>query len=214
MTEAEWIDSTDPIPMLFHLDSAATVRKLRLLACACCRRLWENLSDPARHSVEVSERYADGLVTQAEMQAARGPFFASMRPDNAASYAGEPGPAFRFHARLTLQVAATSAGWSDWVERIVPETETAEKASQADLVRDVFGNPFCLVEAAREWMTWTVAALAEGIYADRAFDRLPILADALQDAGCDNDDVLSHCRDTTREHVRGCWVIDLLLGKK
>ena len=58
-----------------------------------------------------------------------------------------------------------------------------------------------------------VVALARGIYDEKAFDRMPILADALQDAGCDNDDVLSHCRGGG-PHVRGCWVVDLLLGKE
>jgi hypothetical protein len=63
------------------------------------------------------------------------------------------------------------------------------------------------------WLTTDVVALAEGIYAERAFDRMPILADAIQDAGCDNDDVLLHCRDTQLTHVRGCWVVDLLTGR-
>jgi hypothetical protein len=58
----------------------------------------------------------------------------------------------------------------------------------------------------------TVTQLAESIYTDRAFDRLPILADALEEAGCDNADILAHCRQGG-EHARGCWVLDLLLGK-
>jgi hypothetical protein len=62
------------------------------------------------------------------------------------------------------------------------------------------------------WRTSDVLTLARGIYDERAFDRMPILADALQDAGCTNDDILSHCRDTT-PHARGCWVVDLVLGK-
>ena len=62
------------------------------------------------------------------------------------------------------------------------------------------------------WLTSTVEQLAESIYADRAFDRLPILADALEDAGCTNADILNHCRQPG-EHVRGCWVIDLLTGR-
>ncbi len=88
-----------------------------------------------------------------------------------------------------------------------------ERASQADLVRDIFGNPFRSVGIELEWLTDTVLALARGIYADRAFDRMPILADALQDAGCDDEDILGHCREP-REHARGCWVVDLLLSKK
>jgi hypothetical protein len=62
------------------------------------------------------------------------------------------------------------------------------------------------------WLTPNVLALATGIYADNAFDRMPILADALEEAGCDNTYVLGHCRGSWT-HVRGCWVVDLLLGK-
>ena len=80
------------------------------------------------------------------------------------------------------------------------------------MIRDIFGNPFRPVAADPAWLTSTVVALARGIYDDRAFDRMPILADALQDAGCDNDDVLGHCRGPG-PHVRGCWVVDLVLGK-
>jgi len=68
------------------------------------------------------------------------------------------------------------------------------------------------VAADPAWLTPTVASLARGIYTDRAFDRLPILADALQDAGCDSADILGHCRGPG-PHVRGCWVVDLVLGK-
>jgi hypothetical protein len=83
----------------------------------------------------------------------------------------------------------------------------------SDLFRDIFGNPYRLVSVASVWLTSDVRTLAEGIYEDRAFDRMPILADALMDAGCDNEDILDHCR-SAGPHVRGCWVIDLLLGKE
>lgn len=63
------------------------------------------------------------------------------------------------------------------------------------------------------WRTATAVALAAGVYADRAFDRLPILADALEDAGCDDLDLLNHCRDDLL-HVRGCWALDQILGKE
>ena len=82
-----------------------------------------------------------------------------------------------------------------------------------DLFRDIVGNPFRSVTLDRMWLTTTVTALASAIYAERAFDRMSILADALQDAGCDNDDILRHCRGQS-PHVRGCWVIDLLLGRR
>jgi hypothetical protein len=80
------------------------------------------------------------------------------------------------------------------------------------LLRDIFGNPFRSVAADPAWLTPTVLALAEGIYSDRAFDRLPILADALQDAGCEHADLLAHLRDL-EFHVIGCWAVDLVLGK-
>ncbi len=79
--------------------------------------------------------------------------------------------------------------------------------------RDVAGNPFRPIVADPEWLTPTVQAIAASIYEDRAFDRLPILADAFEEAGCTNADVLLHCRKPG-EHVRGCWVVDLVLGKQ
>jgi hypothetical protein len=92
---------------------------------------------------------------------------------------------------------------------------TAESAFQAALVRDIFGNPFRPPVAFEpSWRTDTVLALAKQMYELREFGAMPILADALQDAGCDNDDILSHCRDTQLTHVRGCWVTDLVLDKQ
>ena len=80
------------------------------------------------------------------------------------------------------------------------------------IVRDVFGNPFRPVVFSPEWRTDTVLALTRQMYAAREFGAMPILADALQDAGCDNTDILEHCRGDG-PHVRGCWVVDLVLGK-
>ncbi|MBX3400579.1 MAG: hypothetical protein KF873_17730 [Gemmataceae bacterium] len=77
----------------------------------------------------------------------------------------------------------------------------------------IFGNPFRSVVLEHAWLTSTARGIAQAIYDDRAFDRLPILADALQDAGCENDDILSHCR-CDGPHVRGCWVVDGVLGKE
>ena len=82
-------------------------------------------------------------------------------------------------------------------------------------MREIFPNEFHSVTSDPSWLTWkdcTIRKLAQYIYRDRAFDRLLILADALEDAGCDNADILAHCRGPG-PHVRGCWVVDLLLGK-
>ncbi len=91
-------------------------------------------------------------------------------------------------------------------------TRHAECLAQAELVRCIVGNPFRPAAFSAAWRTSAVVDLAGGIYADRAFDRLPILADALMDAGCDDADVLAHCRGDG-PHARGCWVVDLALGK-
>lgn len=90
--------------------------------------------------------------------------------------------------------------------------DASEMRVQTQLVRDIFGHPFRPISIDPSWLAPDVRRLAEGIYADRAFDRMPILADALQDAGCESEAVLNHCRQSGT-HVRGCWVVDLLLGK-
>jgi hypothetical protein len=92
----------------------------------------------------------------------------------------------------------------DWV---------TERTQQTPLLRDIVGNPFRTAAFSPEWRTATAVAIARGMYESRDFNPMPILADALQDAGCDNDDVLNHCRDPNGVHVRGCWVVDLVLGK-
>jgi hypothetical protein len=103
---------------------------------------------------------------------------------------------------------AQAGGVGRWVL-----ARAAERNAQAALLRCIFGNPFRPAAADPAWRTSTAVALARGIYDERAFDRLPILADALQDAGCENEDVLNHCRNEAQPHVRGCWAIDLVLGK-
>ncbi|MDB5306923.1 MAG: hypothetical protein JWO38_1125 [Gemmataceae bacterium] len=103
--------------------------------------------------------------------------------------------------------------YDDWDYHVdLDRAIAAENVILAALFREVFGNPFRPVAADPSWLTSTTVALASGIYRDWAFDRLPVLADSLQDAGCENDGVLVHCRSEGL-HVRGCWVIDLLLGK-
>ncbi|MBI1918367.1 MAG: hypothetical protein HYS12_27060 [Planctomycetes bacterium] len=91
-----------------------------------------------------------------------------------------------------------------------------EKESQASLLRDVLGNPFRPVMINPSWLAWnasTVRNMTQAIYEERAFDRLPILADALEDAGCTDAEILNHCRGPG-PHVRGCFAVDLLLGRE
>jgi hypothetical protein len=92
-----------------------------------------------------------------------------------------------------------------------------EHAAQTQLLRDIFGPlPFRPVAVDPSWLSWnagTVGELARVIYEERRFADLPVLADALEEAGCTEEDILGHCRQQGQVHVRGCWVVDLLLGK-
>ena len=122
-------------------------------------------------------------------------------------------------AWVLADAASSNVAWAV-VHRGPQETDGAAgrqrfeayRAAQAGLFRDIFGNPFRPVAFAPVWRTDTAVAIARGMYESRDFGAMPILADALQDAGCDSDDVLNHCR-TPGEHVRGCWVVDLVLDK-
>jgi hypothetical protein len=93
------------------------------------------------------------------------------------------------------------------------ERRESENATLCSTLRDIFGNPFRPVVYDPEWRTPTVLALARQMYDSREFSAMPILADALQDAGCDHAEILDHCRGPG-PHVRGCWVVDLILGKE
>jgi len=92
-------------------------------------------------------------------------------------------------------------------------TSSAFRGMFPALLRETVGNPFHPVTLDLAWLTTTVTSLAHAIYAERSFERLPILADALEDSGCTNQDMLDHCRQSG-EHGRGCWVVDLVLGKE
>jgi hypothetical protein len=211
MTEQEWLAATDPTPMLRLLEGKVSDRKLRLFACACardvedCTRRWGNVS-----VTELVERYADGQAAPNEVETASADV-------KYAAYGQvyQIGDAFgvieaAIH-RNSYESATQAAMWlKGFYHYEAPEYPGLRPVA---FCRDLFGNPFRPILLEPACRTSTVLSLAQGIYADRAFDRLPILADALQDAGCDNDDILTHCLGLG-PHVRGCWVIDLLLGKE
>ena len=88
-----------------------------------------------------------------------------------------------------------------------------ELAAQMPLLRDIFGNPFRPVTFDPAWRTTTAVQIAQGMYDSRDFAAMPILADALQDAGCEEVSIHDHCRGPG-PHIRGCWVVDLVLGKE
>ena len=92
------------------------------------------------------------------------------------------------------------------------QIQTCEWSIQCSLIRDIFGNPFRPETIYSAWLTPRVVIEAQAIYDERAFERMPVLGDALEDAGCTNVDIVQHCRRPA-EHVRGCWAVDLVLGK-
>ena len=208
MTEKEWLTCGDPVAMARSDEIRLSDRKLRLFCCACCYRYTTAFDDPSTHDAAVLlERYADGLIGESER------LYPNTFSHNSLICDMWGGDAYRSALRATDRIV----GDVGYQFNHGPQRERAvrsELEAQATLLRDIFGNPFRLLAVDLAWLTSTVVALAEGIYAERAFDRMPILADALQDAGCDSNDILAHCRDTSLTHVRGCWVIDLLLGKE
>jgi hypothetical protein len=103
--------------------------------------------------------------------------------------------------------------WANETRGAWTTAERSKRSELATLVRDIFGNPFRPLAFDPAWRTTDVTLLARGIYEEKAFDRLPILADALQDAGCEVADILDHLRDPKQTHVRGCSALDLVLGK-
>ena len=219
MTETEWLAGADPTPMLWSLKGKASKRKLRLFGCACCRRVWHLLTfdERCRDAVAVAERFADGKVDNAALSKAR-------TVAGRAKYPKLNDPVFKsagYDLHLAInEIARLNPAFrpgvvSSFLANAVAKTggdRNQESEAQAHLLRDIVGNPFRPVTLDRSWLTRDVRALAKGIYKDRAFDQMPILADALQDAGCDSEDVLNHCRGPG-PHVRGCWVVDLVLGR-
>jgi hypothetical protein len=273
MTEAEWLASTDPEAMLRFLlgeppprpggllawlgftrvpgpeapalGKQTSDRKLRLYACACCRRIGELLQDErSREALEVAELFADGLLGEEERQAAEAAAWdalGSILTDpalEAAQLLRRTDPTgmllatgqvrhWRHAAQAAVEaVRGAAAAATDQVIRAAREeamysglewaVQAAGPAVRIRLLRDIVGNPFRPPAIRPAWLTWndgTVPRLARVIYQERLFEDLPVLADALEEAGCDNADLLAHCRGGG-EHVRGCWAVDCLLGKE
>jgi hypothetical protein len=225
MTERQWLAygvswvveferTTEPHPMLVHLQGKVSHRKLRLFACACCRRI-ECLMERSDYLVELAERYADGEATPEELADER----LDSAPDDENYKDGEPywynefdeidAADYAAHELTNtdaedsaLTVSATTCDAATAVSSD-PDHFGKELAAHAELIRDIFGNPFRKVKFSKTWRTSTAVALARQMYDARDFSAMPILGDALQDADCDNEDILNHCRGSG-PHVRGC----------
>ena len=214
MTESAWPACRDSIQMLRELRPRRG-RKLELFITACCRRHWSELPARIRRQVELLEACAEGQVSSNRIDDE----WLEFESWCAGLYETSNGAG---QGRWLAVAEIVSAGWNHDFESYEPDYPSEvqhgrrqERERQADLVRDIFGNPFRPVAVDPAWLAWnggTVPAIAHRVYAERAFHDLPILADALEDAGCTNADLLSHCRGGG-EHVRGCWAVDLLLGR-
>ncbi|MDR3634774.1 MAG: hypothetical protein P4L84_13300 [Isosphaeraceae bacterium] len=264
MTEAKWLAWPDAYDMLEQCRCCAlTERKLRLFACACCRRVWHLLEDDRlRRAIDITEQFADSRAIPAQLADARtaaeefrDAYVSRHWPDEDPEYEGEPSKlpsegrwAVRHAAEAVVHAAArdgddgvpylhraesvilaacqavgcafaessgqtedTFASINAYI-RSTQGAEDAERAAQANLLRDIFGNPYRPIAMDPSWLTPGVLALARAIDEKGAPARMPALGEALQHAGCDQPEILAHCH-SAGNHVRGCWVLDAVLGK-
>jgi hypothetical protein len=225
VTEQEWLHCLDPLQMLEFVRGKASDRKLRLFACGCCRRVRKWMKDPrSRHGVEVAERYADGLSSEEDLARARqetGEVWTTVWGDawhiyqaaRAAHFAcGDDADTLLRVPSETRNAARNAVPYGADPDAAV-EAEVSEVAGQIRLVWDLFDNVVCPVTVERCGWTPAVLQLAQTIYVQGAFGRMPELAALLEEGGCANADLLDHCRHAGR-HARGCWVLDLVLGRK
>jgi hypothetical protein len=218
MTEAEWNSCTDPQKMLEWLRNQGSLpeRKARLFAVACCRRVQYMLDQIGAEAIEVSERYSEGRATAAERDAA----------ENLAWW-GADGLNYEADRVWYAGWAAHSAVAGNAGEAVrlavMARGDNGEAMFQCSLLRDLFGPlPFYEVHIDAAWLQWNdgiILRMATAIYEERQLPsghldaaRLAVLADALEEASCTDEKILGHLRGPGR-HVRGCWLIDLVLSK-
>jgi hypothetical protein len=213
LTEDEWLTYSLPGPLLALMHDWISPRKQILLACADAGPEIA-LHDP---HYTVAEKFVEGKATAAELASSQA---ALQREADEDPYFWD-----RFHNTHADEVfrrqhlLAVALGRENLVDLdpgelpCHPFSPMAEGG--ANLVREVIGNPFQPFVVDPAWLSWregTVRILAQRIYDERTFELMPVLADALQDAGCEDNNALTHCR-SPGPHVRGCWVLDHLLGK-
>jgi hypothetical protein len=233
MTEQDWLACTFSTPLFEVLRKrhASSWRKRFLLSLACCHRVAPLMSEEGRRAVAVAMRFGEGLATEterweafakagramdeAEDQRQSSADWCAYRLLQLAAEQAEPATWDDDTAAQIAQVASEPFAWtgSGWDSAVLQ----AQRIAIAELVRDIFGNPIRPTPAIESsWLAWkdgTVKRLAKSVYEEGTFDRMPVLADALEEAGCHDQNILEHCRQQGQTHVRGCWVVDLLLGR-
>jgi hypothetical protein len=216
MTEAEWLQCNDPANMLHAVQhSSPSERKVRLFNAAVCRRFWQHLPEESQAVLAESELVADGLAQIVlgendlcwRANAVVAPFD---RQFPAKNYPSEDVRMQRDSAAAVCYAVIPHELWG--AVSYFWEIDPSERRSHSVIIRDIFGNPFRPVTFDPPWRTLSVVSLAQTIYDERSFGKMPDLGDALERAGCRDDTILDHCRKPG-EHVRGCWVVDLALGK-
>ena len=213
MTESEWLTCEDPDLMLPLFQGQD--RKLRLFACACVRAVWHLLTDDrSKTAVEVAERFADGLVDEKTLNAAWNVARAAANAAvantaantavyaaaNAARAAANDASVYAVHAAANASANADGAVYATAYD--------AARKQQTDLIREIFQYPSKSI-----YIPQHIQTIAQAIYLDKSFSDLPILADALEDAGCQEIPLLNHLRSGDN-HVMGCWALDLCKGNQ
>jgi hypothetical protein len=241
MTESDWWACQEPRLMLEFLRDTGKLseRKARLLAVAACRRIWHLMRyESSRRAIEVVEQYSEGLCCEEKLRAvAARAYDLAMHLDahsnvpasseaeyHAAFAAWQAATAGPPHPMRTLGQAARAIAWEDAGDDYGPKAgiaaEHAECACQCILLRDIFCDPFqakpTIPAGVLAWNAGCVVKLATSIYQERDFsqERMDVLADALEEAGVTAEEVLGHCRGLPGVHVRGCWLVDFLMGRE
>jgi hypothetical protein len=222
MMEDDWLTCGSPQEMLEFLGDRVSERKLRLFACACCRRIWPAIREQfGRDLVGLGESYADGLCSADELERASTQGW----PDDEDRWHSQTHEAASVAVLMTLARPLRIEGGLPWESAAWAgeQPPADEEAAQCDLVACVFGNPFRPVVVDPAWPRWNsgaVLGLARASYDARLLssghldpDRLAVLADALEEAGCADAELMGHLREPG-PHVRGCFAVDLLLDKE
>jgi hypothetical protein len=208
MTEAAWLDSTASLPMLLQLGVGQMDRKVMWVVVACFRRQWSSLPRICCEWVLLQEAIAEGKADSNRFN--EGWESVELELDSLDWNESSDHSPGTYYALLMLATGG-------WLLNPLPEQGNERwsiaEIAHASIIRDIFGNPFRPLSTNPVWHTPTVKALAHTFFDEHDFGILPVLADALEDAGCDNTDILEHCRQPG-EHFRGCWVIDLFLAKE
>jgi hypothetical protein len=212
LTAADWPTCSDPNRLLTHVAGRVSERKLRLVTVAAARLVWDKITPEMREAVETAERLADGQASAEELQWYRDrlyPYLMGNSPPATRRWrlGGPDNSAFMlvFAATYRADMVRRLPSGGAWMTGVPAFADRV-----APLVRDIVGDPFHSAAFDPAWRTADVIGLADAAYEWRRFDRVPILADALEDAGCQDQSILAHCR-SGNPHVRGCWAVDLIL---